>query len=619
MTIINELIHNGVMITEVPYNELSIEINGKPHKLTPKQEEMAIAWVRKLSTVYVEDPVFCDNFFQDFSEVLGQQGLTDEEIDFNEIIDFIEKEREKREALTKEEKKQAREERKIIREQLKEHYGTAILNGEKVEISNWTAEPSSIFMGRGEHPMRGKWKAGPSRNDIILNLSENAPKPTDHNNNVVDDWKEIVFEPECLWIAKWEDKLSGKTKYVWLSDNTPLKQDREIEKFDKAQKVGNNLTKIRSEILKNISSEDKRQHKVATACYIIDYLNMRVGDEKDEDEADTVGATTLRPEHVTINGTKVAFNFLGKDSVEWNKEAEFPEEVIVVLKELIEEAEKSDDEKAQIFSDISSRHVNAFLGEIVDGLTAKVFRTFHATSTVKTNLDESEVNVDDPEFMKKEAAVMANREAAIICNHMKQEPKNWDNRIQKFRERKMKADERIDSALQNQKLREEKLDEYKLKLQEKKDQLNDVQEEYEQIKQDYNALKEMLEPIEENEKQKLKNEIEKTKKKVAIVKKRVDSAKKRIDSANSQVERGRNSVGTAKERVYKARLAKKKIESQERISKSTKTWNLGTSLKSYIDPRVYFEWGQEVDYDWRNYYSKTLQNKFSWVERDEED
>ena len=42
---------------------------------------------------------------------------------------------------------------------------------------------------------------------------------------------------------------------------------------------------------------------------------MRVGDEKDPDEADTVGAITLRKEHIKIEGDTLHFDFLGKDSV----------------------------------------------------------------------------------------------------------------------------------------------------------------------------------------------------------------------------------------------------------------------------------------------------------------
>jgi len=51
-----------------------------------------------------------------------------------------------------------------------------------------------------------------------------------------------------------------------------------------------------------------------------------------------------------------------------------------------------------------------------------------------------------------------------------------------------------------------------------------------------------------------------------------------------------------------------------KIMKATKNYNLRTSLKSYIDPRIYYEWGKRVEYDWKLYYPKTLQSKFSWVE-----
>jgi DNA topoisomerase-1 len=47
--------------------------------------------------------------------------------------------------------------------------------------------------------------------------------------------------------------------------------------------------------------------------------------------------------------------------------------------------------------------------------------------------------------------------------------------------------------------------------------------------------------------------------------------------------------------------------------KATRDYNLGTSLKSYVDPRVYGEWFKKVDFDYSRFYSKTLQRKFSWV------
>ena len=43
-----------------------------------------------------------------------------------------------------------------------------------------------------------------------------------------------------------------------------------------------------------------------------------------------------------------------------------------------------------------------------------------------------------------------------------------------------------------------------------------------------------------------------------------------------------------------------------------------TSLKNYIDPRVYKDWGEKVGYDWKKLYTGSLQKKFTWAMRDEE-
>ena len=75
--------------------------------------------------------------------------------------------------------------------------------------------------------------------------------------------------------------------------------------------------------------KDESRAKVATVSWLILVPNMRVGDEKDPDEADTVGAITLRAEHITIEPNNIIhFNFLGKDSVRWDKKFQAPPEVI---------------------------------------------------------------------------------------------------------------------------------------------------------------------------------------------------------------------------------------------------------------------------------------------------
>lgn len=222
------------------------------------------------------------------------------------------------------------------------------------------------------------------------------------------DWAEIVWQPQSLWVARWKDKLSGKLKYVWLSDTAPIKQEREARKFDRAIALDAQLAAVRARISEGLVDPSPRQRMIATACYLIDALCLRVGDEKDPDEADTVGATTLRPEHVTLNddGT-VAFKFLGKDSVQWHKVLEAPAVVRQNLAELIQHARPANSaqvsdkvsptrDKPQLFPDVASRDVNAYLSGIQPGLTAKVFRTHHATTAVRESLAEAAIPPDQP-------------------------------------------------------------------------------------------------------------------------------------------------------------------------------------------------------------------------------
>src|SRR6266567_719931 len=98
-----------------------------------------------------------------------------------------------------------------------------------------------------------------------------------------------------------------------------LRQERDKLKYDAALKLQRRRAEVRQFIDKNLLSPDLKMRKLATGSYLIDNLAMRVGDEKDEDEADTVGASTLRVEHLNFLPHGVEFDFLGKDSVRWQK------------------------------------------------------------------------------------------------------------------------------------------------------------------------------------------------------------------------------------------------------------------------------------------------------------
>ena len=574
---LEQLVHNGILVPEsAKYLGLTITIRNEKIKLNAKQEEMAVAWARKQGTPYVEDLVFVRNFLTDFCKALNLNFIAKiDEVDFSSAIDVVEHERAIKANMTKEEKKALAAERKEIREELKLKYGYATVNGEVVELANYMTEPSGIFMGRGKHPLRGRWKEGAAQQDVTLNLSPDAPTP--------DGEFMRIWQPDSMWIARWEDKLSGKLKYIWLHDTAPIKQTREAQKFDKAIELDNRISEIRQHIENGLLDDNAKRKRIATACYLIDVLCLRVGDEKDPDEADTVGATTLRPEHVKFHDNRIVeFRFLGKDSVLWHKKIELSDVGYNNLKQLVKDAKPSVTNgqnrkkhsvynKPQIFPDVSSRNVNAFLSEAMKGLTAKVFRTHHASHVVKDNLDSSNVTKKDPEYRKWEAVVNANMAAAILCNHTKQPTQNWESRKERYKERETKAKERI-----------EKIKNLSVEL---KKQLVNLRAEFADKKTKITDAK---------------------KKKAMIIRysKRIESLKDRIEKT--------------KEREEKAQMALGKLRVQKAIASKNRTWNLGTSQKSYIDPRVFYNWGKVVDYDVIDkYYATTLRRKFMWVKNEE--
>lgn len=67
--------------------------------------------------------------------------------------------------------------------------------------------------------------------------------------------------------------------------------------------------------------------------YFIDRLALRAGNEKGEDEADTVGCCSLRFEHVTLTPPNIIkFDFLGKDSMRFEQEVKVEPQVFKNVK-----------------------------------------------------------------------------------------------------------------------------------------------------------------------------------------------------------------------------------------------------------------------------------------------
>jgi len=542
-----KLQHNGILFPpEYEKQGITIKIKGDTINLDINQEEMVYQWAKKKDTPYAQDKVFQKNFTGDFAKTLDSKfkKISYEDIDFSNAYKVVDKEKDLKEMMTKEDRKALAVKRKELREKLKIKYGIAIMDGKEVEVGNYMAEPPGIFIGRGEHPLRGKWKPRVTTKDVTLNLGKDAKKPEG-------DWGKIIHDNNSMWLASWMDFLTQKRKYVWLADTAGLKQDRDKEKYEKAVKLGNEIEKIKDRIVKDMKSKDPKINKISTACYLIYRTAMRVGDEKDPDEADTVGATTLRKEHIKITADTIEFDFLGKDSVRWQEtvvaeghDKQFHEN----LKKIIEKKKP----KEEIFEDITSRHVNQYYSGIVKGLTAKVFRTYLATAVVKKYLVKYDNIKGKTPNEKLYHAKLANLEAAMMCNHKRTIPKT-----------------------------------YELTLQKKRDSIKKLEKEH-----IWEKTQETLKKVESKES---KTDTQKK------------SKTKRIKTLNEQIKKQKSK--------HKERL--EKLELQLDLSEKTKDYAIGTSLRNYIDPRVFKAWTEEVGAEWEKLYTAALQKKFLWVKNED--
>ena len=537
--------HNGILFPPAYEAQgITIKIKRESVDLDLNQEEMIYQWAKKKDTPYAQDKVFQKNFTADFAKTMNSKfkKISYEDIDFSSAYKVVDKEKDLKEMMTKEEKKEQAKKRKELREELKTKYGIAIMDGKEVEVGNYMAEPPGIFIGRGEHPLRGKWKPHVTAKDVTLNMDKEAKK------SMKGEWREIVHDHDSMWLASWMDFLTQKRKYVWLADSSDLKQGRDKEKYEKAVKLEKEIEKIKKAMVKDM--KDPKKSNVATACYLIYRTAMRVGDEKDPDEADTVGATTLRKEHIKITSDAIEFDFLGKDCVRWQEtlkavgdDKQFQEN----LKKLIEKKKPNE----EIFHNITSRDVNKYFSGIVKGLTAKVFRTYQATTVVKDYLVEHDNIKGKTANEKLYHAKMANLEAAKMCNHKRTIPKTFDQVLEKKRDTIKNAE---------------------------KDQPS---------KKTQEALKKVESSLPKTETQK-------------------KSKEKRIKTLNEQIKKQKQKH---KERVEKLKL-------QIDLSEKTRDYNLGTSLRNYIDPRVIKAWTDEVGVEWEKLYTAALQKKFLWVKNE---
>jgi len=432
--------HAGVVFPP-PYQLLPKNVRmlyeGTPVKMAPEAEEIAGFFGGMLNSTHnVENPTFQKNFFEDFTKMLKETGgATDKEgnkvsikdfskCDFRPIFDYFDAQRTQKKALPTAEKKALKAEKDAA----EAPYMYCMWDGRKQKVGNFRVEPPGLFRGRGDHPKTGRVKKRAQPEQITINIGKEAMVPTPPEGH---QWKEIKHDQEGTWLAMWQENINGAYKYVMLAANSDVKGQSDFKKFEKARELKKHIDRIRADYEKELKDEVMANRQRATAVYLIDQFALRAGNEKGEDEADTVGCCSLKFEHVTLKPPdKVIFDFLGKDSIRFYDEVSVVPQVFKNLK-IFRKAPKSDGD--EIFDRLTTSALNKHLSNYMPGLTAKVFRTYNASFTMATLLRDMKLkgNVAEKVVDYNEA----NRKVAILCNHKRTVAATHDTQIEKMDDR----------------------------------------------------------------------------------------------------------------------------------------------------------------------------------------
>lgn len=558
--------HKGPLLAE-EYKPLPKHVkffyDGKPMDLAEPAEEVAGFYARMLDHEYTSMEQFNKNFFKDWRKEMTsreREVITDlKKCDFRRIAEYYKEETEKRKAMTKEEKQVLKAEAEAITNQ----YGFCVVDGHIQKIANFRVEPPGLFRGRGQHPKMGKLKKRIRAEDIIINIGKKAEVPKPPKGK----WKEVRHDNTVSWLASWTENIMGNVKYVMLNPSSKAKSMKDFQKYEKARELKNHVDSIRRNYTEDFTAREMAIRQRAVALYFIDRLALRAGNEKDEEQADTVGCCSLRLEHLklsiehqdddmnssqqsitdnnnSINGDSsmkdgqsspskgkrymVEFDFLGKDSIRYQNKVAVEKKVYKNLILFMEGKSPQDD----LFDRLTTSSLNKYLNECMEGLTAKVFRTYNASKTLQDELDKR----TDPKMTLEEKMLAynrANRAVAILCNHQRAPPKTHDKQMEGL----------------------------ETKISDKQKQLKEAKKELKQAKKDKDD-------------------------------KNKDKFKKKVTTLEGQLH---------------------KLEIQRKDKSENKTIALGTSKLNYLDPRITVAWCKRYDVPIEKLYNKTQREKFLWA------
>lgn len=377
--------HYGPFITDdYIFKNLSLIVDKKDVKINEEEEQFIFLYVKYINSKY-DDDLFKTNFWNSWNKI-SNRNIDFKKVNLNNFLKYYNN-------IKKE---------KVV---IEDKYKYAIIDGEKVELVNYIVEPPGIFLGRGNHPLKGKIKRKIYSKDIVINISQEFSSLFSQ-----DQWKLIIHDKNKYWLSAWQHPVTKKVIYTYPSKKSINRMQKDKEKFNNAKNLDKYIHKIRKKYYSLILEKNNIQkNQIGIIVYFIDLLSIRVGSR---DKKNTFGISTLQKKHITFHSNSfITLQFLGKDSILYKNKVKIDKNV---YEKLLFYTEQSND---YIFYQTNSNQVNLYLQSLLPFLTSKIFRTYHASKLFQKELYS--FDIEHP-FDYLYAFKMANIAVAIKCNHRKE-------------------------------------------------------------------------------------------------------------------------------------------------------------------------------------------------------
>jgi DNA topoisomerase-1 len=240
--------------------------------------------------------------------------------------------------------------------------------------------------------------------------------------------RELVIPPAWgdVWICPYPNGHiqalgtddAGRRQYLYHPD---WRTKRDQLKFDRVKVAGARLARARERMIEDLQGEGMPLSRAAaTATRLLDLGYFRIGSDAYADANGSFGLTTLERRHVRrVNGDLV-FSFVGKSGIEHSITISDPhviDSLNLMRRRRGGSARLLAYRGEARWADLDASAVNAYISQMVhEDLTAKDFRTWHATVLAAVALAESPQKGDTTTSKKRAVKAAMEEVAAYLGN-----------------------------------------------------------------------------------------------------------------------------------------------------------------------------------------------------------